>query len=228
VRSVAGGGKLTPAEAVGVYRSGYSARLSEALGETFEACWRVLGDDDFLEACAEYARKTPSRSHNLSDYGSTYPAFLLRRFGKSAPFIGDLASLEWSYKNLFHAPAHRGLAGGELAARVKDASVLRFGSALALLSFKHRVLGLWRRDRSDDTPLKKADWSGPETALLYKSGGAQVFARSLAAPEAAALRALMRGRPLSVALASANGLDEAGARDLFSFLSTSGLVTEVR
>ena len=46
---IAGGGKLTPAEAVGVYRNGYPARLSEALGETFEACWRMLGDMNFLK-----------------------------------------------------------------------------------------------------------------------------------------------------------------------------------
>src|SRR4051812_47348056 len=93
--SVKGGGKLTPAEAVGVYRDGYPARMTEALGETFEACWRVLGDEDFLEACRIYSRAAPSVSHNLSDYGGSFPEFLDDRFKKQAPFIKDLAVLEW-------------------------------------------------------------------------------------------------------------------------------------
>ena len=228
VSAIEGGGKLTSAQAVEVYRGGYPARISEALGETFEACWRVLGDEDFLAACAEYARKTPSAVYNLSDYGASFPAFLLERFRADAPFIGDLAALEWSFKELFHAAPHPVLAPAELAAAVKENSVLLFGSAVTLSSFKHAVHGLWKRDRSDATPLSPSDWEGPQDVLLYKSGGSAVFSRVLAAPEAAALRALIGGRSLADALAASSALDEAATRELFSFISSSGIVTGVR
>lgn len=228
VAAVRGGGKLAPAAAVGVYREGYPARLSEALGETFEACWRALGDEDFLDACRTFARRVPSRSHNLSDYGEGFPEFLLERHGAHAPFIGDLGRLEWAYKNLFHAAPHAGLTPAALAGSADGGSVLVFGSARALLSFSHRVRGLWLRDRADDTPLTPADWSGPESVLLYKNGGSRVFSRALSGPEAAALSGLIAGRPLAEALAAAEGLDEAAATALFAFLSESGLVAEVR
>lgn len=228
VASVHGGGKLSAAEAVDVYRGGYPARMTEALGETFEACWRILGDEAFLMACRVYARSTPSKSHNLSDYGSSFPDFLLARFRGEAPFIGDLARLEWSFKELFHAAPHAGLAPVNLSVAVKNDSILIFGSAVVFLSFAHSVHGLWKRDRSDDAPLNPSDWEGRQQVLLYKSGGTPVFSRVLAAPEASVLRLLYEGLPLADALARAKGLDEAAARDLFSFISEAGLVTEVR
>jgi hypothetical protein len=187
----------------------------------------MLGDEDFLEACRVYARIVPSVSYNLSDYGSSFPEFLSKRFGREAPFIRDLAVLEWEYKNLFHAAPHAGLSPKSLSVAVKDNSVLKFGSAIKLLSFKHRVHNLWKRDRRDSTPLRRVDWEGREITLLYKGGGTPVFSRVIAAPEASALSLLMRGRPLAEALAAAKGLNEAAARNLFSFISSSGLITEV-
>lgn len=228
VAAVRGGGKLSAADAVEVYRGGYPARMTEALGETFEACWRVLGDDDFLEACRVYARSVPSISHNLSDYGSSFPEFLLKRFKNSAPFIRDLAKLEWSFKELFHAAPHAGLTPKNLSVAVKNDSVLIFGSAIKLLSFNHQVHGLWKRDRTNDAPLNRSDWEGVQQALLYKSGGTPVFSHILAAPEASAFQSLYEGRPLDEALAAAEGLDEAAARNLFAFISEAGLVTAVR
>lgn len=228
VRSVTGGGKLTPAEAVGIYRNGYPARISEALGETYEACWRMLGDEAFLRACSVYARKIKSTSYNLSDYGKSFPDFLHKRFHREAPFIRDLARLEWSFKELFHAAPHAGLTPSSLSFAVKDNSVLMFGSAVQLLSFNYRVHGLWTRDRSDATPLRRTDWEGREQVLLYRGGGTPVLSHRLAAPEASALRFLLKGRPLAQALAAAKGLDEAAARDLFSFLSEARIITEVR
>lgn len=227
VSAVSGGGRLSSAEAVEVYRSGYVARLSEALGETFEACWRVLGDDDFLAACRDYARATPSKTHNLSDYGESFPHFLLERFKTEAPFIGDLARLEWAFKELFHRAPHAGLSAAALAAKAKPDSVLCFGSALVLFSSAYRVHALWKRDRADRTPLSAADLIGEERLIFYKNGGNEAFARLLSVSEFAALSALREGRPLAEALDFAEGLDEAGAGELFAFIAEAGLVMDV-
>ncbi len=227
VSDVSGGGALSAAEAVEVYRDGYVARLSEALGETFEACWRVLGDEDFLTACRDYVRSTPSTTHNLSDYGADFHDFLLHRFKTQAPFIGDLARLEWAFKELFHAPSQVGLSPEALAAGAKSDSVLCFGSALVLFSSVHRVHALWKRDRADETPLSTADWSGEERLILYKSGGSAVFTRLLSAPEFSALSLLRDGRQLGDALAETENLDENSAHHLFAFVSEARLVMDV-
>jgi hypothetical protein len=224
---VTGGGRLTAEEAVAVYRKGYPSRLTEALGETYEACWRVLGDEEFLAAAAAYVARTPSRSHNLSDYGEGFAEFLESRpSAASAPFIGDLARFEWTFKDLFHAKPHAGLTPAVLAAKARPDAVLRLGGAVRLLSLRHRVHGIWRRDRADDTPLQPGDWDGAERLVLYKNGGNPVFVRELSAPGHAALSGLARGLPLQDALAAADGLDAEGARSLFSFLAESGLVAE--
>lgn len=227
VGRIKGGSRLSSAEAVAVYHDGYSARMSEALGETFEACWRVLGDEEFLDACKKYCRSVPSKSHNLSDYGESFPSFLLNRFQAHAPFIGDLARLEWAYKDLFHARPHTPLTAEQLSVAVKPNSVLLFGHAVLSLSFSFSVVDIWRRDRSDATPLNRSDWEGPQCALLYKSGGAHVFSRVLAAPEASVISALLNGIPLDSTLASSS-LDESAARNFFSFISQAGLIVEVR
>lgn len=226
--SVTGGGRLTPAAAVEVYRRAYPARLSEALGETFEACWRVLGDEAFLAACADYAREVPSASADLSDYGRTFPEFLLARHGADAPFVADLGRLEWEFKELFHAAPHAGLPPEALAAKAGPRAVLVLGGAFRLLSSAHRVAAIRRRDRADATPLTPADWEGREDLALYKNGTNEVFLRALSAPQAAALRALAGGTPLEDALAGAEGLDEAGAGELFAFLAEARAVTEAR
>lgn len=228
VSGVTGGGRLGAREAIDVYRKGYPARMTEALGETFEACWRVLGDEDFLKACETYARATPSRSHNLSDYGRSFPLFLKKSFGRQAPFIHDLAVLEWEFKNLFHAAPHTPLSAKMLSQSVKDNSVLKFGSAVRLLPSKHAVHDIWKRDRRDDTPISKKEWSRKEWTLLYKGGGTPVSSSVLAAPEASVLTLLMKGARLSHALARTKGLDEERTKRLFLFLADAGIVTEVR
>lgn len=229
VASVTGGGKLGAEEAVEVYQRGYPARLTEALGETYEGCWRVLGDEGFFAAAKDYIARNPSLSHNLSDYGSAFPEFLEARPGaEDAPFLGDLARFEWAFKELFHTKPHESLPAAALASAARPDAVLRLGGAVRLLSLRHRVHGIWRRDRKDDTPLEPSEWEGAERLLLYKKEANPIFVRALTVPEHAALAALASGKPLAEALESAEGLDAGGAKDLFGFLAEAGLVTEVR
>lgn len=222
IASVRGGGRLSSEDAVGVYRSGYPARLSEALGETFEACWRVLGDADFLSACERFARKVPSASHNLSDYGAGFPAFLLREFKDDAPFIGELGKLEWEYKNLFHRAPHKSIRAELLAEQAKPDSVLELGTATALLSMKYSVLGIWRRDRNDERRIDPAEWNARQHIILFKHGGNDIKHALLSRPEFLTLQNLRAGKKLRNAFA--DGLDESRTTRLFAFLAENGLV----
>lgn len=230
VAAVTGGGKLSARESVEVYARGYVARLTEALGETYEACWRVLGDEGFFAAAKDYIGRTPSLSYNLSDYGAGFAAHLEsdEELAAAAPYLGDLARYEWEFKELFHLAPRAGLSAADLAARAKPDSRFRFGGALRLLALKHRVYDLWRRDRADDTPIADAEWAGEQRLALYKKEGNPIFVRELSAPEHAALEALIAGRTLDEALASAPGMDETGARSLFAFVADAALVAEVR
>ncbi len=228
VAAVTGGGELTSAEAVEVYRGGYPARLTEALGETYETCWRVLGDEAFFAAARGFIARFPSRTYNLSDYGAEFPDFLESLpVAREAPYLGDLARYAWAFKGLFHAKPHAGLDPAVLAAKARPDAVLRFGSAVRLLALRHRVYGIFRRDNDDDTPIEEEAWKGAQRLILYKKEGNPIYVRELTVPEHAALSALAAGRPLADALAGAEGLDAAGAQELFGFISASGLVSRV-
>ena len=228
VAAVTGGGSLTAAEAVEVYRGGYPARLTEALGETYEICWRVLGDEGFFAAARAYIARFPSRTYNLSDYGADFPEFLESLpVAADAPYIGDLARFAWTFKELFHAKPGAGLDPAVLAAKARPDSVLRLGPAVRLLALRHRVYGIFRRDNADDTPIAKSDWNGSERLILYKKEDNPIHVRELTAPQHDALAALAAGRPLADALAASDGLDAEGAQELFGFISDAGLVTGV-
>ncbi len=156
VAAVTGGGKLTAAQAVDVYRAGYPARLTEALGETYEICWRVLGDEGFFAAARGYIARFPSRSHNLSDYGAEFPEFLESLpIASDAPYLGDLARFAWTFKELFHAKPHAALDPAVLAAKARPDAVLRLGSAVRLLALRHRVYGLFAATMRTTRPLKR-------------------------------------------------------------------------
>lgn len=226
--AVTGGGRLTAQGAVAVYRRAYPARMTEALGETYRRCWRVLGDADFFAACAAFIPTERSASGNLSDYGRGFPGFLESWEGaRHAPYLGDLARLEWAFKDLFHAPPHESLSPQRLAAGARPQSVFLFGEATALLSLGHRVHAVWARELEDETPLDAASCSGPEELFLYKKDG-RVHSRVLTAPEAAALAALRAGLPLERALSAAEGLGPDAVAALFRALADSGAVVELR
>ena len=224
--AVAGGGKLSAGEAVDVYACGYVARLTESLGETYEACWRVLGDEDFFKVAESYIRRYPSSTHNLSDYGASMPDFL-RGQACSLQLLGDLAAYEWEFKELFHAPPHQGLSAAALAEKTRPDSRFVFGSALRLLSLDHRIYAIWKRDRSDDTPLEPSQWEGTQRLALYKKEGNPIFVRELTVGEYAALRSLSAGNKLDEALAAAPEMEPAAAQALFAFIAEAQLVMDV-
>lgn len=101
-----GAGALEIQEAVEVYSAGYPARLFEALGETYETVWKVLGDEDFQALCLAFIKRHPSRSRNLSDYGENFSEFIACHLPQevSRELLADLARFEWAFKECFHSP----------------------------------------------------------------------------------------------------------------------------
>jgi len=100
-----GAGKLSTQQALQVYTQDYIIRMTEVLGDHYGACWKVLGDDDFLSFCEEYIKENPSSYKSLSQYGEGFSSFLLSKVGDDYDFISALASFEFSFQRLFHAPA---------------------------------------------------------------------------------------------------------------------------
>jgi len=97
-------GSLSAERVIKIYNSDYFARMTEALGETFESLWFVLGDEDFFDLCEKYIVKHPSRVKDLASYGLEMPDFL-EDIGllDEWPFLKDLAEFELIFWKMFHS-----------------------------------------------------------------------------------------------------------------------------
>ncbi|HEX4924641.1 MAG TPA: DNA-binding domain-containing protein, partial [Bdellovibrionales bacterium] len=134
------GGRLTLRAALGVYSGGYVARLTEALGETFEAVWWVLGDREFFALAKAFIAGNDSRTYNLSSYGEAFPAYLRHAGPPSAPFLHDLARFEWLFRESFNEPPPAPFDHAELhLLHERSDVVLKFQKNVRLFSAPYSV-----------------------------------------------------------------------------------------
>ena len=103
LENINGAGSLNSHQATQVYKMDYILRLSDFLGDRFEACWKVLGDEDFLKSAEDYINQTPSKFKSLALYGETFCDFLHKKYQDEFPFLRRLAKLEWEYNQYFNS-----------------------------------------------------------------------------------------------------------------------------
>lgn len=163
-------GKMTPEECCFVYKRGYRARLIETLGDTFEATWWVLGDEDFLKLAQDFVDNIPSRSFDLSDYGAEFPAYLDQHpVSNEIPFVPTLARFEWQFKELFHSESIT----PDIDALVKafsenESRSLALHCSCRIWNAPHSVYEIWKRRGEDISQVQDINWDSPQQLLLYK------------------------------------------------------------
>ena len=227
LESVVPGGTLDVAGSLAVYRNGYFARLTEQLGETYQTVWAVIGDERFFALCESYIASHLSSSHNLSDYGRDFAAFLdAGPEAAEAPFLAELARFELVFHDLFHAAGHQGLEARELASLADLGGVkLRLGAAVRLVACRRAVYELFRHRHDQVAP--DLDVERPQWVLMFKQAG-EVLAREVDEATYAALEAFQEGWTVDDALERAIARDEAfGPAEvarLFEMLARCGLV----
>ena len=145
IESIVPGGSLSKEEAIDVYKRAYKARFTDVLGETFESVWWVLGDAHFFEIAHEYIYTHREFVYNLSEYGKTFPEFLSKNpVLKTYPFLSDLTSFEWTFKELFHEEDAGGINPENMMDSALDGSIiLRFKKAYRLFSSDYDVVSIW-------------------------------------------------------------------------------------
>lgn len=162
--------KMTPEECCLVYQRGYRARLIETLGDTFEATWWVLGDDDFFKLAQDFVDNIPSRSFDLSDYGAEFPDYLEQHaISKEIVFVTTLARFEWNFKNLFHSesivPDIESLVR---ALSDNDAIPLKLHGSAQIWSAPHAIYDIWKRRGEDISQVHDIEWESEQNLLVYK------------------------------------------------------------
>ncbi|SEA13648.1 Putative DNA-binding domain-containing protein [Rubrimonas cliftonensis] len=203
-----------------VHRNNVVAGLIAALGETFPAVRRLVGEGFFAAAAAAFVRAHPPRSPVLLRWGGAFAGWLAA-FPPAAglPWLSDVARLEWARCEAFHAADVAPVGAADVApVGAKALSALDPGAlasarlvahpSLRLVASRFAVASLW----ADVTGPRRglADLGRPETALVVRPDWT-VETRALPAPAAAFLAMVVEGRPLGEIAAAGVGGGPGGA-----------------
>jgi len=221
-------GKLSIQEALQVYQNGYFARLTEALGETFEGVWFAAGDEEFFGLCRDYISMYPSSVYNLSEFGRKFPDFLRDsmfsdKSSDEAPFLADLAKFELLFQDVFNSQQNKAITAERLQAAGQDFRV-EFGPAFALFESPFSVDLIWQQRKAKKPEM--VEWNSPLKIMLFKVQG-QLFIEAIPEPEFGFLKRLRSGQSVDLAASQTDFLSEQQISQLFQKLFKLGLIQEI-
>jgi len=227
------GGRLSSSDqAMNVYERAYIARLTESLGETFEATWAVLGDQGFFTVCEYYIRKNGSNSYNLFDVANDFPTFISEvDFSNDFPFLYDLACFELLFAKVFHqkrSPVPR--IKMDTAALNENAKFV-FHQNMHFFESTYKVHGIWKQRKSQDQEgheFSKDASSCPEFLTLFRGPDGLIRIHTWDGWELQAIKQLHQGIELAEALklTQPEQSEEKLVR-FFTHLFGSGLVLDI-
>ena len=188
-----------------VYRNNVIVGLVNALADTFPAVQRLVGETFFAAMARVYVQTEPPTSPLLFRYGAGFADFL-ETFEpvKSLPYLADVARLERSWLDAYHATDSAILDPAELGAiAAEDLAGQRFKRhpAVAVIRSRFAAVSIFSANRSA-TPVSGIDPDVPEDGLITR-GEHEVEIRRLPPGGAAFLSALIGGGTLGEAAEAA-------------------------
>ncbi|MER2564786.1 MAG: DNA-binding domain-containing protein [Myxococcaceae bacterium] len=191
-------GALSPDERVNVYAEQYWLRLRDVLRGEFEHVRAVLGDDDFDVLAAKYVKAHPSTHFSLNWLGQHLPSFLRAQPVEGAPFLADLAELEWARSQAFIAVDSPVVSAEGLAVVTPEtAATVRFTLTPSVRVLRHAfdVRPLFRAI-ADGANWREVEMPPCPTSLVVFRQGFTVFHDAVSSAEAEALTRAMNGATL--------------------------------
>lgn len=216
-------------KALEVHKIGYIARLTEALGETFEGSWFVMGDELFFSICEEYIRENRSEKYNLSDYGESFPDFLEKSKDLIAiPFIQDMAKFDWIFKELFHTKQHTSAPIVELQRIETEPNMsLEIEDSVRLFRSQFSIYKLWNHRNDTNEENLNINYESPENLLLYKNDN-EIFVKELSEIQYDIILSLKSGQPISAILETITDVNQDELVSVFQIIGSTGIVSGLR
>ena len=167
-----------PAQRFAVYRNNAMASRVGALADTFPVLQRMVGEAFFRATAAGFVHAFPPTSPLLVNYGEGFAQYVASFVPASGlPYLADLARLEWSYVQSFHAADAEALPLTELTPLLADEARLArvcFGlqPSLCVLQSAYAVHSLWAAHQGAETEmaLQSINPVQPESVLLLRQG----------------------------------------------------------
>jgi hypothetical protein len=216
-------GKLDASQVLEVYHSDYFARLTEALGENFEAVWAVIGDEDFFALARSFIISHPSQKRDLNKFGHQLPEFLKsHELIEDYPFLAELADFEIGFWHTFHSAPSKGWNGfSQISQEQLLSGSFTFSPSLKVFSWDTRLYSIWQyREKGFDQCDE--DFEGQQQVFIFK-GQKSVEACELTEAQCSYLIGLTEGRTL-MELIEEIEISPEEMQKLFEMISTLGIV----
>ena len=194
--------RLSATERLEIYANAYFYRILDCLKQDFPVTLATLGPDDFHNLITAYLIEYPPTEPSISYAGRHLAQFLrhdsMRAMFEERPFIADLARLERTLIEIFHAADTEPLSAKTMRSVAPDdwsALAMRTHPALAIVDCEWRVDQLLREvetaagevDQTLSAPAQE-----PVTVLVWRQNS-RVHYRPLQSPERAALEVARAG-----------------------------------
>jgi Putative DNA-binding domain len=187
-----------------VYRGTARANAGGALADTYPVVKRLVGDAFFFEAARQYARRHPSASGDLNEYGAELARFLAGyEHAAGLAYLPGVARLEWACHECSRAADAEPFDFTELA-RVPPTGFagIRFAlhPAVRLVRSRHPIASIWQANQPDRDGVPERTEGAEFVAACRESIGVRVA--SIDASEWDFLAALARDATLAEATSS--------------------------
>jgi hypothetical protein len=178
----------------GIYATAYRSRLTEALAHNFPMLQSHLGEASWAPLASAYIDTHPSVHASIRAFGDRLAAWL-EETRPEAPWLAELAHLEWMLGCAFDAPDDRPMSMDALAGiEPSQWAMLRFHFARSVrrLTCHTNAPTLYEHITSGAADMRGERAAQPEPWLIWRQ---QLTARyrSMTSAEALAFDALARG-----------------------------------
>jgi len=188
-----------------VYRNNVTVSLIDVLAAIYPAVQRLTGTDFFRAMARFHVRESPPTSPLLFDYGRGFPGFIARyEHARSIPWLADVARIERTWLDAYHARDAAPLAPAQLAAVAPErlaGLVFTPHPATQIVRSEFSAVTIYAAHR-DGAAAGRIDASTPEDALITRPEF-DIVVRHLPPGGAVFATCLRDGRPLGEAAAAA-------------------------
>jgi len=220
---------------VSVYAYMYRARVAEALESQFPKLARLLGCEEFAGLSFAYVTDHPSRRPSLRHLGTHLPDWLEQKRPR-APWLADLARLEWARTDVFDVRDEQVLTIDDLRAWPQEEFMslpLKLIAAHRIVTVDYAVADFWKQIGDDGGPDVADESEDPagESLLVWRQD-ASVYHRIIGQAERGVLELVVQGATFGGLCESLPSwrTPEEGSVQAFSWLwswTTDGLLVSV-
>lgn len=215
-----------------VYRNNVMVSLIDAVAETFPVVQDLVGEEFFRAMAKVFAQVNPPRSRIMAYYGDCFADFV-DTFppARSLPYLADVASLEMSRVQAYHAADVASIDTHTLQAALANPQQLLslrlvLHPSVHVIESPFAVFSLWAAHQ-EALCISSVDPAVAQTALVFRNG-LDVDTLELTAGAGRFVRTLQKGHTLAEAAGVAGNHDnEFDLTNAMALLIRSQLIAQI-